>query len=693
MSSQPLFLDRLVEFEKDAGMLSKLSDNYDIWPQEIMQEAYKQLPYLSNFEVSVSVDKMDEGRGYAFGSLSVRAHSDKPEEQRSSFDSVHIPFVVKNQMMSPLDLFIYGKKYNYLTEARLRSVLFNPSTFDSLHDRPRESTLGVSLRPPNGGLGGVKVAMMPMVPATPSSAVLPASPTAATPPVPTNPVGAVAPTKTASVLGRLKGQVRQDHVDRLKTAMADPSIRMSWANADPGAKIAMAEALSLRPADPEKTAAAVRDAVNRLRPDALQIVNDHGHYTVKWASADGFQPQQQQVTPVNATQLAGGGTTGAELAQNNQVTVAPQAPAQPVSPELVTDSEVRVVDQYGLWLTQDTLGNKVVGWIFPKVFDFDGKAMDSDLFTNGSQYAMQPSIAGKMIGKSTDIPSTPPKGYGCLFFVDGGTAKAFSPMTVTGTFTDPQGMANYMAETDLGEKVTFYMTDHVKNLTRVGTGQLVVPSTYKWLPLKAKTDLIAAPDVFMKTADKHAETVELIGDGNLFSYRGPAVSKLASHDSKFLNREDTMFLGAVLGVDPGMMKSAMEHASNGRVVPFSHVRTITPLKDKYAAAKRRVQDMVKSAGDIPNVFLIKEAAVLNDPLTVDKILGLGFITPENIVTFVEMLPNLEATSSQLAELLFAVRVGMSDVPEVAVERMLAALEDVIRGLRTLKQREASFGDK
>ena len=33
---------------------------------------------------------------------------------------------------------------------------------------------------------------------------------------------------------------------------------------------------------------------------------------------------------------------------------------------------------------------------------------------------------------------------------------------------------------------------------------------------------------------------------------------------------------------------------------------------------------------------------------------------------------------------------MKDVPEVAVERMLFALEDVIRGLKSLQQQELSY---
>ena len=59
MESQPLFLDKAMEFsgeEKLAGMLTRMSDNTDRWQQEIIQEAYKQCPYLSEFEPAVVLD-------------------------------------------------------------------------------------------------------------------------------------------------------------------------------------------------------------------------------------------------------------------------------------------------------------------------------------------------------------------------------------------------------------------------------------------------------------------------------------------------------------------------------------------------------------------------------------------------------------------------------------------------------------
>jgi len=710
MSSQPLFLDTRLGFEKNAGSLTKLSDNVDMWPQEIMQEAYKQLPYLSNFEVDVIIDKMDEGRGYAFGSIVVKPRSDMPAKlQKGRLEKVHIPMLIKEQMLSPLDVFLYGKRYNHLTEGRLRAALFRPDSFDSIQDRPPEALIGNDLQPPAltgntyGGAGGVKIGQaigggpgMPtpvMAGGVASSGAAAGQNVAQARPAsrpPENIAGAstAMPAKMAAflpLLPQLHGQVLEEHKGRLKQAMDDPTLRATYFNADEGVQAAMASALQLEPSDPVKTAQLMMDSI---RADAIQVRRQpDGEYLMKWANAEAYAPQQQQMPALQAQQMVGNGQLGQQLQEEGQVTAAPQAPAE----QILGDPEVRVVDQFGMWLVQDSLGNKILGWAFPKVFDLSGEQIPSDLFTNGSQYAMQDSIAGKMVGKSTDIPSGAPKGYGCLFYVDGGSAKAFIPMNVIGTFTDPQGLVNYTAETDLGDRVTFYFSDQLKALTRIGQNQVVVPSTFRWLPLKAKTDLVSDPSLFMKTASrKWSSEVELIGDGHDFSYRGPAVAKLASEETKFISRPDAEFLGVLMGVDSGTMKTALDQAADGQVVHLSKVRTITPLSEKMASAKADVLDNLREM-PVRNYFLVKEAALLDDALTADKILGLGFINAENIATFVDMLPGLEEASSKLAELLFAVRVGLKDIPEVAVERMLVALEDVISGLRTLKQKEIRFG--
>jgi hypothetical protein len=81
--------------------------------------------------------------------------------------------------------------------------------------------------------------------------------------------------------------------------------------------------------------------------------------------------------------------------------------------------------------------------------------------------------------------------------------------------------------------------------------------------------------------------------------------------------------------------------------------------------------------------LIKEAGFVTDPEAVDTMLSLGFINPENVTTFIGYMPTIEKTQESLCNLLFASRVGLSDIPTPALETAVRSTEEVLEGLKTM----------
>lgn len=663
MSTEPLFLDKPVKFEKSAGMKTRLGDSVDAWPQEIVQEAYKQLPFLGRFDAHAVLDKMDEERGFAFGSIEV---TPKGERAPSRLSKVHIPVVVKEQMLQPLDIFIHGKRYSRLSEPRLMASLFKPETFDKVVPRQPEPMIGQELFPPTSAGGYGNVGMK---------------------------TGSAELAGVVPLLPQLDGRVLNTHSDRIKEATRDPDLVTAYANGDEGVQAALLSALSLGATDTVKTASALVDAIP---PDVVQMKRmPNGNYLVKWAAIDAYAPQQQEVPPDQAQQMAGPGQLGEQMGQEGEVTAAPGAEAGGELMQEEEDTEDRVADQFGIWRVQDNMGHQLVGWVFPKVYDFSMKSLPVQLFNNGSQYAFQDAIAGRVVGKATDLPKGPPQGYGALYTVKDGTAKVFLPLRVISTFQTPEGQTQFISQTDDGEQYTFYFTDMLKELTQVAEGQIAVPSLYSWMPLKAETELVSDPSLLMKTASrKWSATAELRGDGSTYSWSGPAIAKLARDETKFVDRSQATWVGALIGIRPDAMKVALDRADTSKTISFDGLRQPTPLAEKVAAARTLVKAELSSL-EVPirNYFLLKEASVLDDAMMADKILGLGFINSENVATFVDMLPSLEETSSKMAELLLAIRLGIKEVPETAVERMLVALDDVVHGLRSLQQKELRFGEE
>ena len=86
----------------------------------------------------------------------------------------------------------------------------------------------------------------------------------------------------------------------------------------------------------------------------------------------------------------------------------------------------------------------------------------------------------------------------------------------------------------------------------------------------------------------------------------------------------------------------------------------------------------------PSEQLLKTAATSGHPETLDAVLSLEFITPQNLQYFVDSIDDLDETTSRLAAMLVAVRLGMPHVPEEPVRQSLEGLTKIVNRLRILK---------
>jgi hypothetical protein len=109
---------------------------------------------------------------------------------------------------------------------------------------------------------------------------------------------------------------------------------------------------------------------------------------------------------------------------------------------------------------------------------------------------------------------------------------------------------------------------------------------------------------------------------------------------------------------------------------------VTTMREKYAAARANA---VNFLGTLPNLreSLLKEAAPIEDPAAVDKILSVGFLNPENVSIFSSYAPEIEDTIKKLSELLIATRMGLSSVEEGALQKSIVHLDKVVAGLKVL----------
>lgn len=162
-----LFLSPRVEFEKNAAEVT-LPEDPNQWPHEILQELYKQVPYISDFEPKIVMDRVDGERAFGFGHVDIQNKTEAPsaatpeELTAAGIRSARVPIVIKGGKLQPLDLIVTAdSKILPLTENRLRQAIFRPQLFDITSKTPGDLSMIGQLYPPhrsNFGYGGAGVA-------------------------------------------------------------------------------------------------------------------------------------------------------------------------------------------------------------------------------------------------------------------------------------------------------------------------------------------------------------------------------------------------------------------------------------------------------------------------------------------------------------------------------------------------------
>jgi hypothetical protein len=169
-----------------------------------------------------------------------------------------------------------------------------------------------------------------------------------------------------------------------------------------------------------------------------------------------------------------------------------------------------------------------------------------------------------------------------------------------------------------------------------------------------------------------------------YSLRG--VNKYASAagmDHTNLHHSEVKFLLACLGADLTKIASSIKIAQTSGLAEIHGLRFIPTKQEKIAAYRPKAQALIKAASAIKR-NLFKEASFVNNAQTVDALLSLNFVTPDNISKFVGKIPHFKATISNLAMAMLASRIGVREIPEEACSVAMAKLIEVVDGLERLR---------
>lgn len=667
MMAQPLFIDTKLSLDKMAASEARLSENADTWPEELMQELSKQHPYLGNYDTSPIMTEVDGDRNYGLGYFEVRNRSARQAlgpggtalQNIEGVQTLRIPIIIEEATLKPLDVFLTSNGVpQALTEERVRSALYRPNLFDTTAKAPPGVSLIDQLYPPSTGnriLGAGTIVESPAIKT--SSA------------------------KTELLMPLLVPTILQSDLESIQSELEKEASLLPALIANENT-LPFIELLSQ--VTPTTTEDIAKVASAHINPNVIQVRRHGDHYLIKQANTEMFAPTETEADRFTAEDQVGSDlVTAAD--KRGAVTVS----TNPVVRETVEDERAEVASKFGYYKVKTVDGKEMVGWVFPQVLDYSGTSIPMMIFTNGAVGAIQAEIVGSFAGQHPNIIRGKPEGYGFFYRVtDSGSVLAFIPSEIKGSFKDENGLG-FVVESLGGDFV-----GHVRpvpgfeGIQEMGENEVALPGDVRWAPLEAGTSLIDDPEVFIKTSAlklRHS-AVRIISDGSTWSFSGPPLSKVAAEHTSNLSGADAHFLAVALGIEPSFAAASLVKAAKLGENTVTGCRTLLTPRERLAEARGEVE---KIASQLPRKhLLLKEAASLNDVNSVDKVLSIGFINPENVQMFVEFLPDFEKVHQQLAQTLVAARMGLPDVPESAAKSSMERLDDVISGLKKLVHREA-----
>jgi hypothetical protein len=663
MNSVPLFLDSNAKihfgFKKIASPI-KLSDNVDNWQREVSSEIFKYLPFLSDYSVNVLIQRANPERGYAYGSAQVMNKAEGVESGQAT--PVVIPIIVVDRMLKPLDVFFTGDKAFPLNEERVREALFDPRTFELSDRKPTDQGMVDSLYPPvrtNYGAGsGVTTGAA---------------------------AGGAGFGKFASLATAISSTITDDDANNFVGRLIDDpqltaAVAINPAFTKAAAAIVSAERVSLR-----NTAESL---VAAIEPTVVQFTKlADGNFKVKWANAEAFSPQEQNFTPAEAQQMS-----GTESVQQMQPDQSVTMGTSSANPPLDTPHVVQIQEFGQYQVRVEETGQDSMGWVLP-VVNFDQNPMGLMLFTNGEGYSLQDEMVGSRVGDDiSQIPLGEPHGDGVFFYAKSdGTAVALPPVTIQNSVTDPEGNSGYLCQTPFGEQITLHLTPSLEAIHKISDSEYAIPQDMLFSPLGSALHIAKSlyNDAKVKEARALPNRGFIKGTGvDEFHLSGQPFSKLASEIVSWLDSKQAEFLLVAAGLEQASAREKLAEAGRGRrTIEVDGLNHITPLDHVHNDMTKKASEMLKEFPYHLRKDLIKIAATLEDTETADNILSLNFLNPENISIFASYLPQLNDTSQKLAEMLTASRMGLKQLDEGALERAMLNLEEVIRGLKGLQQRE------
>jgi hypothetical protein len=665
LSEMPLLVKPHSHHVKRAAQYKKLSNNVVKWGQDILDSLYTAHQELNDIEdIDINWVSKDEKSGNAVGNVTI-------------LGKIAIPVIVEDFKLAPLDTMVVFGKAARMNPTRLKQALFDPKLFSG-QITPQDERALTSDMPiyqqtqVNQWSEGRRVfaAYDPLI-------------------------DKLLPTISET-----------DFVKFARMFEQDPSLLANFAE-----KEFLDDLKLLLTATPRSLGKMAHDTTAQLPLSVVQLVlQSDGTFLMKAGSDAGWAPQYitlpgNQFAPT-LQRMGVKDVEGAFTKAASQAGLLLTLRSQDQNPLFLSDmGSALPVEKFGFYIVKDVHGREHKGWVFPNTYTVGKTALDKSVFVGEKVRVIQDKIAGVQLCSPeetpafvTEIPRVGDIGCFCLEGFGGGLA--LSPIKIASVEKNPSQGGLLVTGTDLqtGAGLAFHVSKVATDIVQLQgkPGQYLLPRNFKYFSLKTAEPhlrLVSNPVMATKMAahdlgqDRYCG-VRSIAGGRAFLFSGPSAEKIdVQWEEQSL--QDTLFKLACFGLSPEVAEEVVQRALRDGEVLVGGLRDLRLFTDVVAHEKQArllqvlatlpnlKQDTVKIAADLPG----------KDPETLDRLLALNFLNPQNISILIDHMEDLDTTQSRLSEMLLAARLGAKkDINEDAIIQARQAIDDVLEGLMHLKSR-------
>jgi hypothetical protein len=629
-----LFLKPMV---KEAAGVTVLSPNTNMWQDEVMQYLMTSLPFLGNLNTEVAIENLNTETGSMFAKVFVSPRVKRPGDQE-----VAIPIIAANRKLKPIDVMATQDSYQPLTEDRLLKLF--PTSDIGFQPPDQPDTASPSL------WSQTMSPMQSMYDTAPqvkqSSLLVEALQTSSS-------AAREAFIKEASSVEYIHAARENEYLKDVLCAVGEVPTEMPAPSLEKGAQI---------------------------EPYTIQVCKEGNSYLVKAAHPAAYYPI---VKHVSATEFSEFDSMIKEAVLNHGYCTIIQEDTVSMPTSRVPE-HVELIEKFASCRVWDHNRHAKEGIVLPAMRVTGTPA--GMLYLDDDSYAMQEKCAGVTLETFTQeevldvFSGERVAGHGSFIMPDGDTLKATEPLTVKYAELNDSGKV-YHCASDSGYSCKVIPVD---GLIRpiVKEGSIHIPSDSGFVSLGKEVPIEDSLTIIKVAHSLHENLVKVASSGSEWTITGEAVANIPAHERTNVSRAQGSFVLTMTGCDPDTIEDTLSKAASRHTqtlnVPFT-VGDYAEL-EKHASADRVFRQSLFSKVHHPGHSLVKLAVeAVPDQKTLDSILSLGFLTPENIEVFMGHIPDLESALRKICELLVMSRLGFN-LDEQHLRTCMTTMDSVITDL-------------